>query len=72
MSKPSVEKNEFKGILIGSTKIKVLTDKDNVSYANEFPELFSACNNEDTDKIECFMKLPPLSEIQCPIELEQI
>ena len=69
MRKPSVGKNEFKGTLIDFNKIKVLTGKDDVFYnkecvfyANEFPELFSACSNEDTDMIECFMNLPPLTE----------
>ena len=72
MSKPSVGKNEFKGRMIDFHKIKVLTDEDNVFYANEFPELFSICSNEDVVMIECFMNLPPLTEMQCPIELEQI
>ena len=55
MSKPSVGKNEFKGTLTDFTKIKGLKDEDDVFYANEFPELFSACNNDDTDMIEYFV-----------------
>ena len=76
MSKPSVGKNEFKGTLIDFNKIKVLTDKDDVFYnkecvfyANESPKLFSACSNDNNDS---FMNLPPLTEMQCPIELERI
>ena len=79
MSKPSVGKNEFKGTLIDLNKIKVLTDKDDVFYnkecvfyANKFPKLFNACSNEDTNMIECFVNLPPLTKMQSPIELEKI
>ena len=63
ISKPSVGKNEFKGTLIDFTKIKALKDKDKIFYANKFPKLFSACNNEDTDMIECLMNLSTLTKM---------
>ena len=74
MAKPTVGKKEQQGLgkLIDFVNIKIPKDEDDVFF-NELPVLLpSICGNDDTDIIECFLNLPALQEMQCPITTTMI
>ena len=72
MEKASGGKSSERGTVIDFTKLEIPKDENDVFHCNELPALLSCCNNEDTDTIKCFLNLPALQEMKCPINLNRI